>query len=795
MNFQKTEAKFDIERIKEISQKFSVTEPVAELLLLRGFETDEQVSKFLNPSLNDLHDPFLLDDMQEAVQKIRKAMEENKKILVFGDYDVDGISASYILVDYFESKNVVVDVFLPNRYIDGYGLTKDAIDKICAGFAPDLIITVDCGISGWEEVEYIKSKGVDVIVTDHHDCPEKLPDCLVVNAKKPNQKYPFKELCGTGVAFKIVQAMEGINYAKRYLPVTAIATVADIVPLLDENRALVKCGLSRPLNEFPLGLVMLAKELKLSKQITSQEVSFKLAPKINAAGRMGDALHSLKLYREKDKTVLQKLITQLLEYNLERQDICNLVYADCVQELRKMNLANHKVIVMAKDNWNIGILGIVAARIAEEYNRPTFLLGAEGEFFKGSCRSVSGMNIHALLTELDDILESYGGHTMAAGMTISKANFKEFAEKLEKIVDEKYDDSIFIPCFEYDLDVNVADINANYISAFDKLEPFGCQNPVPVFRFQFDKNTCNPMKNNPNHITIQLPSITLLGFNSPKLYNLVSQSSPKDCLAELHIDVFRGTKTCKGILKQVQILNAPNVSAERIGGEYIKQLSLASLGQKPQFKIYDKNDLENILFEKTNCYGTLIIANTLQSYKNFIERNMFAKHLVCYEYLYLTNANGYNTICLCPSLNNDFSNFNRIILLDSVLDEGYIVNFNNCANAEIYIPQNSPFLYTPFKMVDLSRKVFGEYFNILKNASKQKLTGFDDFNFFNKLKKNFKNINYVQFVVCVSTFQQLGIITVNNDMGFYSIDINSGATGKLEKSHFYNKLELIMKTY
>ena len=390
MKFQKTEVKTDINKIKHISQKFSVTEPVAELLLLRGFNQDEQINTFLNPSLNDLHDPFLLDDMRAVVDKLKYYINNKKKILVFGDYDVDGISASYILLDYFKSKGVNVDVFLPNRYIDGYGLTIDAIDKICSGFAPDLIITVDCGISCWKEVEYIKQKNVDVIITDHHDCPEKLPDCLVIDAKKPNQKYPFKELCGTGVAFKLVEAMENREYAKKYLPVTAIATVADIVPLLDENRAIVKYGLERPMNEFPLGIVMLAKELKLSKQITSQEVSFKLAPKINAAGRMGDAMHSLKLYLEKDRTVLQKLITQLLEYNTERQDICNLVYADCVAELKKINLANYKVIVLAKDNWNIGILGIVAARIAEEYKRPTFLLGAEGNLLKGSCRSVAG---------------------------------------------------------------------------------------------------------------------------------------------------------------------------------------------------------------------------------------------------------------------------------------------------------------------------------------------------------------------------------------------------------------------
>lgn len=796
MEFRKTQnSEINLSRIKEISQKFSVTEPVAELLLLRNFKTDEEIKQFLSPSLEDLHDPMLLDDMPEAVEKIKKAMAENKRILIFGDYDVDGISASYILLDFFEKLGVTVDAFLPNRYIDGYGLTIDALDREIARFHPDLIITVDCGISGYKEVEYIKEKGIDVIITDHHDCPEILPDCLVIDAKKPNQKYPFNEICGTGVAFKLVEALADRQTAMKYLPITAFATVADIVPLLDENRAIVKFGLDHPLQDFPLGLAMLAKEMKITGKLTSQDVGFKLAPKINAAGRMGNAVHSLNLYREKDKTKINKLIAQLLEYNIERQDICSIVYEDCVQEIKKLNLANHKVIVLAKDNWNIGILGIVAARIAEEYNRPTFLLGREGEFYKGSSRSIVGMNVHSLLSKLEDILTSYGGHIMAAGMTVACDKIQEFSTKIEEIIDEEYPNSFFVPYSEYDLEIDIKDVNAKFVEAFGKLEPFGCQNPVPVFKVNFDKCVCTPMKNNSQHLMVQLPNITLLCFNKPELYNLISQHSLKECLVELQVDVFRGNKSCKGIIKSVQLASCPNISAERIGGEYIKQLTLSSYGQKPKYTTYSKDNLDAMLAENKSFYGTLIVANTLQSYKQFLEKSAFANNLICCEYLTLTNANGFNTICLCPSIYNNLNNFNKIVLLDSVLDEAYIVYLNNKTNAEVLLPQNSPFLYAPFKLIDLSRKVFGEYFNLIKTASKQKIVGFDDFNLFNKLKKINKNINYVQFVACLNTFEQLGIINIYDAVGNYFIEVNAGTSSSLEKSNFYNKLSLILKTY
>ncbi|MBR4270771.1 MAG: single-stranded-DNA-specific exonuclease RecJ [Clostridia bacterium] len=797
MNLRKIEnPNFSQNRVEQITKKFGITSNVAELLLQRGIVTDGDIQKFLAPSISDMHDPFKFLGMDVVVKRIKQAVANHERILIFGDYDVDGITSTYILLDYFQSVGVNVSTFLPNRYSDGYGLTQDAVEYVLNEFKPNLIITVDCGISGEREVEYIKSCGVDVIVTDHHDCPEVLPRCPIIDAKLPNQTYPFRELCGAGVALKLVEALSSREVAIKYLPVCAIATVSDIVPLVDENRVIVKLGLDKPMTAYPVGIAALAKELKLSAKLTSQEVSFKLAPKLNAAGRMGNADHSLKLYIAKDKSEIKKLIAKLLDYNVERQDLCNVVYADCLRELSKINLANEKVIVLAKKGWSIGILGIVAARLSEEFNRPTFLLGEEGGVYKGSCRSIEGMNIHELLTQMSDLLTSFGGHTMAAGMAIEMDKIDEFRRRLNNLVNKMYPEEFFAPFINYDLDINVADVNMESLKAFEILEPYGCKNPMPVFKFEFEKATVSSMKTNPNHLNIQLGNVTLLAFNKPEYFNLVSQSGKKECVAELWIDTFRGNTSCKGIVKELQMGAVPNIGADKIGGEYLKQLSLNSEGRKPIYTSYNKEDLYRVLINSpSKIYGTLIIASTLQSYKDFLSRYKKRFNVVCQEYLTITNNTGYNTLCLCPSLDNNFKNYNRIILLDSVLDESYIVYLNLNSNAEIFLPNPSVFLYAPFSFLDLSRKTFGEYFNAIKKAAKLNLTAFDDYNYFNKLKRTTHNLNYVQFVCCVETFVQLNLIRVNDEVGMYNIEMLSSTPTQLTDSKFYTKLDLIMKAY
>ncbi|MBQ7602965.1 MAG: single-stranded-DNA-specific exonuclease RecJ [Clostridia bacterium] len=788
--------KIDEKALNYVCQKYNLPKHVAQIMLMRGIDNDEKIYNFLHPNINQLNNPFEFKDMQEVTKRIKKAIEDKERVVIFGDYDVDGITSTYILKDYFLTQGLQVNTFLPNRYSDGYGLTIQSINKVINDFAPQLIITVDCGISSKNEVEYLRLKGVDVIITDHHECPDDLPNCLILDAKKPGESYPFAELCGAGVAFKLVEALAGRDFAQKYLPVAALATVSDIVPLVDENRAIVALGLSKGLDAYPLGIAMLAKELKIKGKLTSQDVSFKIAPKLNASGRMGDANHSLQLYIETNKTKLNQMIRQLIDYNTDRQELCNIAYEDCVRAIKDVNLADRKAIILSSERWNIGILGIVAARIVEEYNRPTFLLAKEGDEYKGSCRSVENMDVHAVLSQMDTkLLTSFGGHTMAGGMTVPADKIEVFKNELERVVERMYPADFFVPSYEYDLKVDIHSIDTQFIKSFEVLEPVGCQNPAPRFCVDFDKVLVAPMKNNPTHLTIQLPNLTLLAFNGAKQFNLISQSSQKSAIIELQTDEFRGVVSNKGIIKQLKLDSIPNIGIDRVGGEYIKQLALPS-GQKPKFTNYDKNNINDLLASfGQSKYGTLIIANTLQGYRDFVENNRFKQNLVCYDYLYLSNVNGYNAICMCPSLNNDFSNFNNIVLLDGVLDEAYLIYLNQKSNACIYVPQNVPFIYAPFQSIDISRKVFAEYFNIFKRAIKADLVAFDDYNYFNKLKRTEHNINYVEFVACLETFVELGFIKVNDELTNYKLQLAVSTSAPLDSSRFYNKLQLIMKTY
>ena len=353
------------EFVSEMSKIFNLDKHLVSLLYSRGIDSQDKMKRYLNPSIQHLHDPFLFEDMQSSVDLIEKHIANNSKVLIFGDYDVDGITASAILIKYFTSRGVNVSNFMPNRYEDGYGLTIATLDKIFANNKPDLIITVDCGITAIDEVEYLKQQGIDIVVTDHHEPAENLPNCLIINPKV-SKGYPFNALCGAGVALKLVQALGGINVASKYMPICAIATIADIVELLDENRAIVALGL-KDLEKLPVGLIKLMQECGINLHCKASDIAFKLAPKINASGRMGSAETSLELYLEENPAKIKKLCNKILNYNNQRQQLCDKVYTDVKQELKNKDIFRISAIVMSSNEWDSGILGIVSARKSTSY--------------------------------------------------------------------------------------------------------------------------------------------------------------------------------------------------------------------------------------------------------------------------------------------------------------------------------------------------------------------------------------------------------------------------------------------
>ena len=427
-------------------------ENIIKLLFTRGFDTYEKIDYFLNTGVTGLHNPYLLANMDKVVSKINYYIDNNKKILIMGDYDTDGISASAILYKYLESRNVDVSVFLPNRLVDGYGLTIESIDKVKSLYNPDLIITVDCGITCVNEIDYCKEIGIDIIVTDHHDIPEVVPNTLIINPKMPNQIYPFKELCGAGVALKIVHALGGLEECLKYTTIATLATVADIVPLIDENRIIVKLGLAGQSEQLPKGLKKLCTELKINLPMTSSDISFKMAPKINATGRMGDAIISFNLYIQQSDEDIRKSIDMLMGLNDKRVNETNIIFEDACKMLEDTNVSRLGMIVLYNENWESGVLGIICSKLVERYNKPVCLMSMVDGEFKGSCRSIPGVNIFDAMTHCKDLLIRFGGHNQAGGLSIERKNLKEFRNRINEYVLNNTNEEDLLTKKYYDLD-------------------------------------------------------------------------------------------------------------------------------------------------------------------------------------------------------------------------------------------------------------------------------------------------------------------------------------------------------
>ena len=785
--------KIDENFVEEMAEKFVIDKRVIRLLFARGFNTYEKLYNYFNPNLTQLHNPFLLEDMEKVVNKIKDHISLNHKILIYGDYDTDGITATATMYQFLSSIGANVNYFLPNRFIDGYGLNIETIDKAIKDNKPDLLISVDCGITAVDEVEYLKSKGIDVIITDHHERGEAVPDCLIINPKI-SENYPFKQLCGAGVALKVVQAMAGIDEVFKYLPTTAIATISDIVDLVDENRVIVSIGLKN-IDNLPKGLTKMLSECGISKPVKASDIAFKLAPKINASGRMGDASLSLDLYLKTNPQEISKTCKTILEYNTKRQQLCNECYNEIKEYLEKNDIYSLKSIVMSSPNWEMGIVGIVAARISEEYNRPTCIFCQIGDKLTGSCRSVNGVNVHSLMCSMSDILEKFGGHTMAAGVTLSVQHYDEFCDRFNKYVEENIQKTEFLPTKSYDLELELEEITTNLIEDIDRMEPCGHVNFRPVFKLKLNKADVTPMKNHPEHLLVKYNNLSLLAFNSSSMQYILSSDTVCDILADINIEVYRNVKRISGIIKNIDYEHIYRPKDNNVlTSQYIKQLTYSDTSPY-KFNNYTRENLIRMLVDMDkNIYGTLIVANDYNTYLNFKSiydsLNIFRTRL--FE---IGDESGINTILLAPKNFSKFNTFNRIIFLDPILHTGFLSVLNKSTKAQVFLPHKTQFSYSTFKDFETDRATFGKYFRIMEYACDNKIKGSYAYDFYQKLIKQLgraKEYNYLQFYVCLTTFAELGIIELSEDET--SILKITNIKKPLNASAFYNRLNLVKLT-
>ena len=553
------------EQIAKISKKFNIPPVIAKILIQRGIDTPEKVKKFYDLSLNNLYDPFLLPGMDVAVERIIRALREGENILIYGDYDVDGVTSVSILYDGLFYLGGKVSFFIPSRFREGYGVSVEGI-KVAKEKGASLIITVDCGITAVDEVEFARELGMDVIVCDHHEPGEAIPQTVaVLNPKLPGNPYPFKELAGCGVAFKLLQALAqklkiDPNFPNQYLDLVAIGTAADIVQLLDENRIFMYQGL-KMINQKPRPGLMALLETSglLGRPLSVNAIVFVLAPRLNAVGRMSNAKKAVHLLTTRSFQQGRN-IARVLEYeNRNRKDIDEITFEEALEIIHnEIDLDSKRVLVLAKKNWHAGVIGIVASRIMEKFNRPTILISIQDGIGKGSARSMGNFDIYEGFKKLKHLFINFGGHKFAAGLTIAEENISILDREINMLSEEELDIEQLIPKLKIDAELTFDQLNARFFSALQDMAPFGPGNMRPVF-VSYDLKPYGLVSVvGHNHLKAKFKqnSIVLdaIGYNLGHLIDLVNQPHGQiNCAYVLEENRWNGKTAIQMRLKDIEV--------------------------------------------------------------------------------------------------------------------------------------------------------------------------------------------------------------------------------------------------
>ncbi|GFN33593.1 single-stranded-DNA-specific exonuclease RecJ [Paenibacillus xylaniclasticus] len=550
-----------------IMQSLKLPPLVAKLLVGRGVETAEEASAFLHGGIEQLHDPYKLAGMELAVQRIRRALEKQERIRIYGDYDADGVSSTSLMIHLLKQLGADYDYYIPHRTREGYGMNRAAVE-LAAEAGVSLIVTVDTGISAVDEIEYASTLGIDVVVTDHHEPPEKLPDAYaIVNPKQPGCSYPYKSLAGVGVAFKLATALLG-RPPVEWADIAALGTIADVMPLTGENRVLVKLGLQKMAFGARPGFVSLAEIAGVDiARITATNVAFAMAPRINASGRLDHADGAVQLLTTSDRESADRLAARLDTLNRERQLIVEQIVEEAMRQWSDKCTAaaaagkpEPSVIVVAGEGWNAGVIGIVASKLLERHYKPTVVLGIDSEtgMCKGSARSIDGFDLHAALTECEELFEHFGGHQAAAGMSLHRDRLEELEASLVRSADAWLTPDDWIPRTTIDIVCELNELTLETIDQLAMLEPFGAGNPAPRIMIAtqpiVDKRT---MGKDNRHLRLTVGSgrgrIEAVGFGFGELAERISHGAAVDLLGELSVNEWNGSRKPQLMLQDLRI--------------------------------------------------------------------------------------------------------------------------------------------------------------------------------------------------------------------------------------------------
>ena len=756
--------------ISDLAMQTGLTEQITRILYARGVDDAEKIARFMHPSKRNFLSPFLMRGMEEAVRMITEARDEGKTVAVFGDYDADGVCASAIMYHALKEFGIEAHIYIPER-VDGYGLSVEAIDRIFEECNPELFITVDCGISCAKEAQYIYELGSDVIVTDHHELPEILPDCIIVNPKLQDD-YPYDNLCGAGVAFKLACALIG-EAAYKYIDFAALATVADSVPLLGENRDIVTEGLNvfnSRLRPCFAGLIG-----KTYDQITAQTLAFTLAPRVNAAGRMGDAYAAFRLFTSEKETEIYDLSVKLCLYNTERQKYCDELYA-CAKKKILEKGAYGNVIMLSDESWNAGFIGIVAARIAEEYNRPTLLFVHNGDMLKGSARSIESVNIFTALKNCSQYIEEFGGHAQAAGVNVRVENFAALENALDQEIgraytSEDFEQKIYI---SEEITSPFPDKFARELAA---MEPYGVGHRRPLFSLSTGACTAKPLKFGSPHLSVKSDYIDLTYFSGVKNLKIIESDVSKKIVFEINVSHFKGREYIKGLVRDLIYdgrtgkHTAESIFANAVARAYAEPVGLTSVALTTA-------ETKALIRERIEAcpYGLCLIASDRRTLRFYEELGGFDCDL-----FYPSSRNVSNRLIVSPAPDADLAGYRDFVFLDTPSD----YNIQSLEGRQVFVNREICG-YKMFERLTVSRERLLEIFsalrrdvNALQGQTAEELALACDGLGFDKL----------EFIFALNVFEELGLVA----FGEGKLTVYRGVKAELTDSAIYRKVCLLQQ--
>jgi len=766
---------------------------INQILKNRGIEDEKDKEIFMNPSLDYLRDPFLMKDMDKAVKRIQKAVENNETIFIYGDYDVDGVSSTSILCLYFDSINYPVSYYIPNRLEEGYGINEDAIRKI-HNEGCNLIISVDCGITSVNEVNLANELGIDVIITDHHECQSEIPNALaVVNPKQEDCHYPFDMLCGCGVAFKLIQALTPKEVFKTtmydYLEIATLATICDIVPLVDENRIIVKNGLKLMREGKNLGLRELIKICGVdTEKIGSSHIGFAIGPRINASGRLGYSYLGVQLFTTKDEYEASEIAKVLEEKNNERQLIEAKMYQEAEDIIQSnKGYENDKVLVIAREGWQHGIIGIVASKLTEKYYKPTILLTIEDGEATGSARSIKGFSIFDALVSCKDLLNKFGGHEQAAGLGLDANKVDILRQRINEIADYNLTSEDMIENIKVEFELDEDKVSLDLVDKLHDLEPFGLSNPSPRFiirnlvlddMFTIGKNKQHLKLNVYNKNTYEC-----IGFNMAHLKESFNVGDKVDILFQLDENNYMNNRTVQLLLKDMRLSHPKNTMKDELSLKLFSKIvpndennlytinsddeSLISVIQNEQNIIKGSKDLNIFDYLKDE---TLIITNTVNGFYRAISDLSLLEEEFDINFRDInTNKNNIQVIFSSNIDKIDLKRYNNIVLYDylhSTKDYACIYEgaSDECNIIKYYNDTDKLYLKNIIDNIIPERQ---EFIIVYKLALVNKSFEFD----FLDIKKIF-NIIPLKLFTILNVFKELSLLDFNLDYDKRKIFIN-----------------------